>query len=64
MGKRETYTAPLKCTCENEGIAILEENENPIYGGGLNTKLMSISGEFVASGNEILCKQCGRPVKK
>jgi hypothetical protein len=63
MAKIEKFDSPLKClNCKIKGISTWEENENPVYSGGLNTKLISVSNGFSFSGSGIFCNQCKEPV--
>ena len=66
MPKRETYSSHLKCPkCNNQGTAVWSENENPVYGGGLDCQLESVSAGFEISSKprskeepEIICTEC------
>lgn len=47
MPKGETYGSHLQCpNCENIGTAIWSENENRVYGNGLDCQLESVSAGF------------------
>ena len=58
------FTSTLKCNrCGLQGTAYWEENENPIHGAGLDTKLVKVSEGFrKASGNKIICISCEKEV--
>jgi len=57
MAKRETYSSSIECfVCGKKGMAIWEENENPVYGGGLNAKLISYDGFCRRGDDEFVCE--------
>lgn len=64
MSKKEQFTSIITCKkCGVSGTAYWEENENPVHGGGLDTRLLKVSGEFYISGkSEIRCRSCGSVV--
>ena len=70
MSKREFITSHLKCEdCGTTGTAEWSENENPVHGRGLDSKLLGVTEGFargegkVAMGDQaIVCTDCGRVV--
>ena len=61
MPKRERYEVKIRCPkCGHEGIALWEENENPIYAGGrLDEELIKVSDGFEkVNKNKIKCTKC------
>jgi ribosomal protein S27E len=68
MAKREFITSHLKCEdCGTTGTAEWSENENPVHGRGLDSKLLSVSDGFkagigtVAMGDQAIeCTGCGK----
>jgi hypothetical protein len=63
MAKREKFTVHLVCPeCGSEGAAECDENENPVYSGGLDRSIESVSKGFRISGGRAFCGQCGVPV--
>ena len=71
MARREQFSTNFKCpNCKNSGSALWEENENPVYGNGLNRELVSVSDGFCvttgakqASDTEIVCTECNIEVE-
>jgi hypothetical protein len=64
MSKKEEFTSPIKCnSCGLQGTACCEENENPVHGAGLDTKVGKVSEGFKkVSGNKIICISCEKQV--
>jgi len=63
MARRETVTIGIKCkACGTSGQTTIEENENPVYGRGLDREVQSVSGPFTISKNRemITCDACGK----
>jgi len=59
MARREKFTSALACPkCNKTGKAEWDENENPVHGGGLDARLISVSEGFIKSGNKIECSTC------
>ena len=60
MALRENFTTAIKCPkCNKTGTAEWSENENPMHGGGLDTRLISVSNGFInTTGNKIECSIC------
>ncbi len=59
MAKRETYSSSIECfVCGKKGTAIREDNGNPVYGGGLNMKLISSDGFSRRGDDEFICEDC------
>jgi len=67
MAKRESYSQNLEClNCGVQGAAQWSENENPVYGRGLNKTLHSVSDGFERGRQKdrngdptIVCQGCG-----
>ena len=67
MPKRETFQSQLTCSsCGRIGTAKWSENENPVYGRGLDRTLESVSDGFErtqstdSSGDPVIvCESCG-----
>ncbi len=59
MPKRETYAAAIECPrCKLKGQAIYSENENPVYGDGLDDAVESVPKGFEINGGSIFCLKC------
>ncbi|CAM0554885.1 hypothetical protein EHLJMEHL_00473 [Vreelandella titanicae] len=66
MAKREQFYANVNCPkCSREGHAQWEENENPVYGAGLDRELLSVPKGFELSGSkesngdpQLQCSKC------
>lgn len=67
MAKRESYSEQLECpNCGAQGTAQWSENENPVYGRGLNKTLHSVSDGFEQGKQKdqngdplVACQACG-----
>ncbi len=67
MAKRESYSEQLECPdCGVHGIAEWSENENLVYGRGLNKTLHSVSDGFERGKQKdhngdptVVCQACG-----
>lgn len=61
MTKKEYFKSKISCEkCNTTGTANWVENENPIHGNGLDTKLLDVSNDFEDVGeNKIKCSKCG-----
>ena len=63
MTKKETYKAAIECSqCRLQGKATYSENENPVYGDGLDQVVESVSEGFEIRGGSIFCIKCGEKV--
>lgn len=65
MPKREKFTGRLTCECGAKGQALFEENDNPVYAGGLDTEVLSASPPFeIGAGGKITCGECDAVIRK
>lgn len=65
MAKRETYKGTLICECGARSAAVFDENENPVYGGGLDTRVVSVEPPFQRTiDGRVTCGECGAEVSK
>ena len=62
MPKRETYSGALRCDCGAKGTGQYEENAHPVYAGGLDVEVLSVSKGFTIKNNTVFCDKCDKKI--
>ncbi len=64
MAKREKYQSTIRCLkCGAICTATYSENENPVFGNGVEKKIESVSHGFRIELERIICGNCNLPIQ-